>query len=52
MLRHRPPTGRRLEARGIDIFEIVDGRVRGIWAILDWLDLLTQAGAVAMSEGG
>jgi len=35
----------------MDIFEIVDGRVCGIWAILDWLDLLTQAGAVAMTEG-
>ena len=46
------PTGRRLEAHGMDIFEIADGRVRGIWAILDWLDLLTQAGAVALSHGG
>ena len=46
------PTGRRLEAHGMDIFEIADGRVRGIWAILDWLDLLTQAGAVAVRDGG
>jgi len=45
------PTGRRLEAHGMDIFEIVDGRVCSIWAVLDWLDLLTQAGAVAMTEG-
>ena len=36
----------------MDIFEIVDGRVCGIWAILDWLDLLTQAGAVAICDGG
>jgi len=46
------PTGRRLDAHGMDIFEIADGRVRGIWAILDWLDLLTQAGAVAVRDGG
>jgi len=44
-------TGRRLEAHGIDIFEIEDGRVRGIWAVLDWLGLLTQAGALAMTQG-
>jgi hypothetical protein len=36
----------------MDDFQIEDGRVRGIQAILDWLDLLIQAGAVAMSEGG
>ena len=28
------------------------GGCTGIWAILDWLDLLTQAGAVTMSDGG
>ena len=44
-------TGRRLEAHGIDIFEIEDGRVRGIWAVLDWLGLLTQADALAMTQG-
>jgi hypothetical protein len=36
---------------GMDIFELDDGRVAGVWAIADWLALLSQAGTVALAGG-
>jgi predicted ester cyclase len=44
-----PPTGRRLEVQGLDIFELCMGRIHAVWAVADQLDLLVQAGAVALS---
>ena len=44
-----PPTGRRLEVRGMDVFELCFGRVHALWAVSDQLGLLQQAGAVALS---
>jgi predicted ester cyclase len=44
-------TGQVVEMRGMDIFEIDDGRVAGVWAIADWLALLSQAGTIALAGG-
>jgi SnoaL-like polyketide cyclase len=44
-------TGRMVEMRGMDIFELDDGLVAGVWAIADWLALLSQAGTVALAAG-
>jgi predicted ester cyclase len=44
-------TGQVVEMRGMDIFEIDDGRVAGVWAIADWLALLSQAGTIALAVG-
>ncbi|MBV9950365.1 MAG: ester cyclase [Acidimicrobiia bacterium] len=43
-----PPTGRRLEVQGMDIFELCLGRIHALWAVADQLDLLLQAEAVAL----
>lgn len=43
-------SGREVEMRGIDIFELNDGLVSGVWAIADWLALLTQATAVVLPD--
>jgi len=47
-----PPTGQRLELHGMDIFEVEDGRVRAIWVVLDFLDVLMQARAVTLRAAG
>ena len=39
-------TGRRVEALAMDIFELADGLVTGVWAVADYLGLLVQTGAV------
>jgi len=44
-------TGRMVEMRGIDIFELDDGLVAGVWAIADWLALLSHAGTIALAGG-
>jgi hypothetical protein len=46
-------TGRDLVLVGMDIFLVDDeaDRVRGVWAIADYLDLLMQAGMLEPSSG-
>jgi steroid delta-isomerase-like uncharacterized protein len=38
----RPPTGRPVNATGIDIFRIVDGRVTERWGVLDMMAINQQ----------
>jgi hypothetical protein len=35
----------------MDIFEINDGLVSGVWAIADWLALLSQTRMIALAGG-
>ena len=42
-------TGRDLSVMAMDIFEIADDRVAAVWAVADWLDLLTQVGVVSLT---
>ena len=41
-----PATGRAVELRGINMFQVKDGRVSEQWAELDMLGLLQQIGAI------
>ncbi|WP_448626013.1 ester cyclase [Geodermatophilus sp. URMC 64] len=41
-----PPTGRRVEAQGIGMGRIADGRIAEAWAAYDALGLLQQIGAL------
>ena len=42
-----PPSGRRVEVAGLDLFELTGDLVRAVWAVTDQLGLLVQAGGVA-----
>ncbi|HKV39471.1 MAG TPA: ester cyclase [Blastocatellia bacterium] len=41
-----PPTGKRLDVRGITIFQIVDGKIKTEWTEYDRLGLMRQLGVV------
>jgi predicted ester cyclase len=43
-----PPSGRRIEALGIDVLTVEDDRIAGIWVVADELGRLAQAGAVQL----
>jgi predicted ester cyclase len=44
-----PATGRSFSVLAMDIFAVAEDRVIRIWAVADQLDLLAQAGAVALT---
>jgi hypothetical protein len=46
-----PPTGREMAARTIDVLQLADGRVHGIWVVSDELGVLTQLDAVRLRSG-
>lgn len=41
-----PPSGRRLEFRGIDVFRVEDGRITEIWHVEDFYSALIQTGFI------
>jgi len=43
-----PPTGKQINATGIDIFRVVDGRMEEHWVELDMLGTMQQLGVVPM----
>jgi predicted ester cyclase len=46
-LKGRPPTGRPLQAWGVEFLRVRDGRITDDWIGVDWLGILTQLGVVA-----
>ncbi len=45
-----PPTGKRIQFTGIDIYRIADGRIAEVWISSDTLGLMQQLGAVPQSK--
>jgi predicted ester cyclase len=45
-----PPTGKRIDLTGIDIYRVVDGKIVGQWIEQDLLGLLRQLGAVRVGR--
>ena len=43
-------TGRELEMRGMDIFEVDDGSIIAVWAVADWLTPLSAVGGLALAR--
>jgi steroid delta-isomerase-like uncharacterized protein len=41
-----PATGKRIVVKGIEVFSIVDGKIREVWAIMDNLGMLQQLGVI------
>jgi steroid delta-isomerase-like uncharacterized protein len=42
------PTGKKVTLRGIEIYQIGDGKIVGLWSAFDSLDLMQQLGAVRL----
>jgi predicted ester cyclase len=45
-----PPTGKRIDLTGIDIYRVVDGKIVEQWIEQDLLGLLRQLGAVRVEH--
>jgi steroid delta-isomerase-like uncharacterized protein len=45
-----PPTGRRVENEGMDVFRIEDGKIAEMWVIQDSLGLLQQLGMIPQPQ--
>ncbi len=46
-----PPTGNKISVDVMDIFRIADGKLVEHWAIIDWLNMMQQLGAVSGPQG-
>lgn len=46
VFRGMPPTGKKITVDVMDIFRIVDGKIVEHWAVVDWLSMMQQLGAV------
>lgn len=44
------PTGRRVEWAGINVYRVVDGKIRETWQLADSLGLMRQIGAVPSED--
>jgi steroid delta-isomerase-like uncharacterized protein len=45
-----PPTGKRIELSGLELFRLVDGKIVECWTAYDNLSLLQQLGAIPTPE--
>lgn len=41
-----PVTGKKIVVKGIEVFRIVDGKIKEIWAIMDNLGMMQQLGVI------
>ena len=46
-----PPTGRRMEVPGMDLFRLANGKIVEVWAVADALDALQQLGIIPRDLG-
>jgi C-1 hydroxylase len=46
------PTGKRIAAKAVDIYRIVDGKLAEYWNVTDNLNIFKQVGAVEVTEKG
>ncbi len=46
------PTGKKIEAKAVDIYRIVNGKLAEYWNVTDNINILKQVGAIDVTENG
>ena len=47
-----PPSGLRLQLRGLEAFEVVDDRIVAVWLTWDWSEAYAKLGAALSGDSG